>query len=543
MSTVTNSWMPAPGRYPVSVGSSLGRALKVRKGVQVPPKKFERDFYNFKYNFMPESVDPTKSGTVDVRRGKDTTAVNVMRGSSQVSLVHMIGGTVASTDERCAGQSEEGGLLFVGQEHASKEVDCVLIYDEETGEYTLEKIEATINLTFDRKTSQAPRHPSLPPVAPSIATSTSTSSSHSHTPAPSRPPAQSQADIDFDNELLKELVSDTKQKGKSLPSRPSASMNSSSASISLKAAAERVRARQAELLKEEEEEGEVSEGEIVEKPWTPESAARAKLAVRPAAVHATATPTSRPNPPSEVSARSRPSQARLPSSTATKPPLSGGKNKRSLPVDVEEETLEFGRAAQPLKRARPSPPPSSKPKEKEKGIEREKTFELALPSSSHAPSLPSAVSVELSLPGSSSDAVLLPPAPVAPLDSEDEDWDEVQPSPTPAPAPAPLFPPRKIEMEEIVPTSSRRPESEQEEDDEDDMEETEIDMRAFEAEMNRHLDAGEDVEVEAEAEEEEDWLAADMSQGGERGAAEQGAVMPEWGDEDDYSSSEESDDD
>jgi neural Wiskott-Aldrich syndrome protein len=50
MATTDNSWMPAGGRHPVGVGSSLGRALKARKGAP-PTKKAnlpDRDFYSFR---------------------------------------------------------------------------------------------------------------------------------------------------------------------------------------------------------------------------------------------------------------------------------------------------------------------------------------------------------------------------------------------------------------------------------------------------------------------------------------------------------------
>jgi hypothetical protein len=53
LSTTTmtdNSWMPASGRHSVDIGSSLGRALKARKGA--PPAKRanlpDRDFYSFR---------------------------------------------------------------------------------------------------------------------------------------------------------------------------------------------------------------------------------------------------------------------------------------------------------------------------------------------------------------------------------------------------------------------------------------------------------------------------------------------------------------
>lgn len=52
MSAVDTSWMPATGRHQVSIGASLGKALKARKGIaktsasRVPIR--ERDFYSLK---------------------------------------------------------------------------------------------------------------------------------------------------------------------------------------------------------------------------------------------------------------------------------------------------------------------------------------------------------------------------------------------------------------------------------------------------------------------------------------------------------------
>lgn len=48
MATASTSWMPAAGRHNVSIGSSLSKALKARKG-QPPTQRSrnlpERDFY------------------------------------------------------------------------------------------------------------------------------------------------------------------------------------------------------------------------------------------------------------------------------------------------------------------------------------------------------------------------------------------------------------------------------------------------------------------------------------------------------------------
>ncbi|KAG2148022.1 RNA polymerase II transcription elongation factor-domain-containing protein [Suillus clintonianus] len=135
MATADTQWMPTTGRHSVAIGTSLRRALKARKGV-APPKRSnlpDKDFYSFRYNFKPESIEPSRSGTVEVKRGKDSTSVSLERPSTQAGENH----------------------LFKGAEQPVKEYDCVLIYDEELGTFTLEKIECFMGFTYDKKVSSS----------------------------------------------------------------------------------------------------------------------------------------------------------------------------------------------------------------------------------------------------------------------------------------------------------------------------------------------------------------------------------------------------
>jgi hypothetical protein len=115
MATASSSWMPAAGRHNVSIGSSLSKALKARKG-QPPTQRNkalpERDFYAlrcachiflplfcsalhylciikylhslFADNHKPASIDPTKPGTLEVNPGKEVTSVRVERPTVNV---------------------------------------------------------------------------------------------------------------------------------------------------------------------------------------------------------------------------------------------------------------------------------------------------------------------------------------------------------------------------------------------------------------------------------------------------------------------------
>jgi hypothetical protein len=170
MASSDTHWMPAAGRYKVGIGTSLGRALKARKGI-APPKRAsnlpDRDFYSFRYNFKPESIDPDKPGTIEVKRGKESTSVAVERPSTQAGENH----------------------LFKGTEQPVKEYDCVLIHDEEFGTFTLEKIDSSMIFNYDRKVQ------------------TSASSLPRDTTSPLAPTSQPvHTDIDLEKELERDLV-------------------------------------------------------------------------------------------------------------------------------------------------------------------------------------------------------------------------------------------------------------------------------------------------------------------------------------------------
>ncbi|KAH7888098.1 RNA polymerase II transcription elongation factor-domain-containing protein [Phlebopus sp. FC_14] len=152
MASADTQWMPVTGRHKVDIGSSLGRALKARKGVAASKRSNlpDRDFYSFRYNFKPESIDPAKHGSIEVKRGKDTTSVTVERPSTQAGENH----------------------LFKGTEQPVKEYDCVLIYDEELGTFTLEKIDAFMSFSYERKV-QTSRASNISHDVPSPSTLTS----------------------------------------------------------------------------------------------------------------------------------------------------------------------------------------------------------------------------------------------------------------------------------------------------------------------------------------------------------------------------------
>lgn len=296
---------------------------------------------------------------------------------------------------------------------------------------------------------------------------------------------------------------------------------------------------------EEKEEGEASEGEIVEnKPQDkPRPVSRVPLPGRPKpppvvlrtpAKPAAVTKAARakhvlPPPPvsertvaSAVTPKPTPTPAPAPTPVPSKPlPVSAlppatnasASKKRSLDPDVEEFDL-----PPPAKRAR-TPPSSTK------------GSGLSLPG---APlSLPTSAPVGLSFPGMSSTAVSLPPPTAVPavVDSDDEnEWEEIQlPSTAAAPPPAPFL---EIEMEEIIPEPSRPLSHSQATDNADD----EDPWGAFDEQVNRVGSADPDMDVDGDV---------DGDVGGDAVAEEEDFLLDAiTGDtDDDDTSSDDSDDD
>lgn len=177
------SWMPQHGSYPVAVGSSLAGALKANKGLPQAPKLVDRGFYSFRYNFKPESIDIYKPGTIEVKREGDGKTATIERAS-----------TVPGE-----------GQLFTGTENAAKDVDCVLIYDEEFGTFTLEKLDSVITVNWGGKSTMPSNRPIDSPVVS----------------MPSAPvsPTKKEYDDELERELLS-VVEDAPPKRPSIKKEP-----------------------------------------------------------------------------------------------------------------------------------------------------------------------------------------------------------------------------------------------------------------------------------------------------------------------------------
>jgi hypothetical protein len=275
--------MPTTGRHSVAIGTSLRRALKARKGV-APPKRSnlpDKDFYSFRYNFKPESIEPSRSGTVEVKRGKDSTSVTLERPSTQAGENH----------------------LYKGAEQPVKEYDCVLIYDEELGTFTLEKVECFMGFTYDKKVSSSSS--SFTRKSPSVATP---------------PAAQLKDAVDLEKELERDLLGLSDADGEAVDDFDDVV---------------------AKVTGHKQEEEEEEEGEEIEIP--PRKA-----------------PSPPPPPPKlKVSRPAPPPPKKHESETKPKPkPKEVPKAKRESHIYREdsdlEEVLDFGHPARPSNRPKPS---------------------------------------------------------------------------------------------------------------------------------------------------------------------------------------------
>ncbi|KAJ2932494.1 hypothetical protein H1R20_g4621, partial [Candolleomyces eurysporus] len=425
-SNANASWMPAAGRHRVEIGSSLARALKSRKllnnngGAEAPPVANKRshlpdkDFYTFRYYHKPPSVDPKKPGMIEFRK-KDVTL--------ELPSVQ-------------AGES----TMFRGQETSLNKHECVLIYDEDTGTFTLEKLDACIQLTSDRN---------LPSIIPRNASPAPSNSAR----GPSNAYNNDASNIDQD--ILDLVDADP------APAPPTSSLKKKSAAAAAAPPPPPPR------KKEEEEEGEAEEDDFpipnrkrAVSPARPAPALSSKPPSRPIKPLPKSVVPKPTVPPVAAAASSSASSSRLPAPPAeaalpprpkSSVPLPGNKGKQQkqppaqrVPPPTAAKDEHIGESIPPAKAApvrpqqaarpvakpptrqqppAPPPPPSAAP--------------LALPgSSSVLPTLPSALPGSRPMGGKArveppAAAAAVPPPLQAPVevmsDSDDDEfgWDEI----------------------------------------------------------------------------------------------------------------------
>ncbi|EIN10269.1 hypothetical protein PUNSTDRAFT_125204 [Punctularia strigosozonata HHB-11173 SS5] len=340
-------WVPATGKHSVNIGSSVRRALKARKGIAPPTKKGnipDREFYSFKWGFKPESIDPTKPGTIEVKKNQET-------------------GETAVTVERPSTAQPGDVLIYSGQEPAKpRDMDFVLIYDEATQEYTLEKIETHFVLNTHVRAHESTIRANRSPMGASLSTpETKDSPNEAPTPVIRREEEESSGD-----EILAAATASSKR---AAPAR---------------------------------------------KPISP-PARPAVPTVTAATPSPSGTPSRTPKPLATANAAASSSKLKQADSIDLDleldldppPPTS------SADAGVEAEVIDFGKPSRPApaspsrKRKRPSPPASPPPRAP---APAPNPLSLSFPSASNSTVLPSSLG--------------LPPA-GADDDSDDDDWEAV----------------------------------------------------------------------------------------------------------------------
>ncbi|KAF9336143.1 hypothetical protein BG006_009554 [Podila minutissima] len=135
------------------------------------------EFVQFKYNFQPESVDKSRPGGL------------VGNGETFELEFSGHGGNSGSTDQNHASASSSsingGGAetySWTSTEQTRRPVDCILIFDEETQTFTLERQHSAFSFIQNRRNKDAPKQPilllpnsSYDPNAPPPATISATS--------------------------------------------------------------------------------------------------------------------------------------------------------------------------------------------------------------------------------------------------------------------------------------------------------------------------------------------------------------------------------
>ncbi|KAG6829695.1 hypothetical protein H0H92_003813 [Tricholoma furcatifolium] len=384
------SVLPA-GRRNVHLGASFTRAITARRsGSTAPAKKplHPREFYSVRCKrFHPLCLD------LGLGKADNFRPPSVDEGGRGRVIVDSSNVTI----ERPSTQSSESHR-WLGTEKPAKEWDCILIYDEANESYTLEKLESVVTLTHQPRLTinEAPAKQTSTPV---------------------------EIADELERELL-ETVVDPARKGKAAVTKAD--------DVDVEDYFDEI------VPDDRREEEEEEEGEVVQtpprsapiklaraKPASPplppptrspvkpapaptKAAARPKLPAKPSPAPAPIVPVAKPTPapapppPPPTSASTAPAPKPRPKPVPV--PRAKKQKREPEPVpssyhhlsDADEEVLDFGK---PTKRARLSPPRSQG---------------LALPSASTAAFMPPA----LALPTA-------PPAPVEVGSESEEEWDQV----------------------------------------------------------------------------------------------------------------------
>ncbi|KAK9236642.1 RNA polymerase II transcription elongation factor-domain-containing protein [Lipomyces kononenkoae] len=134
------------GEYPVVTGIGFGKH-----------KSHSEQSFELKYNFKPDSIDDTRQSTL-TRSGSEFTleSPGVQNGES---------------------------FVFTGQHTATKDIDCLLVYDKETESFVLHHVSGIIRLKSQRSATKPSSSHAPPPGGHHNPPASSSVSSTSNSPA------------------------------------------------------------------------------------------------------------------------------------------------------------------------------------------------------------------------------------------------------------------------------------------------------------------------------------------------------------------------
>ncbi|KAH9921489.1 RNA polymerase II transcription elongation factor-domain-containing protein [Epithele typhae] len=384
-------FFPVPaGRHEVDLGPSLSRALKARKGAPAT-SKHDREFYSVRYasdNFRPESIDTEKPGSIEVVEDRGKVDVRMSRPTTK---------------------GDDEPARFIGQATSASEYECVLIYDEDTGRCTLEKLDTMFTMVHDHPPARAPRKAASPaPPRPAVSSRNVS--------------AQKQEEEESEGEIPEHKVSKPPLKTMFMPKKPKVPPKAQPPPATAKPTPTPTPAPSKPALPIKS----VVSSKASPVPSTSKSAPT-KPVPRPRAKASAPAPAPTPTPPAPA-----PASTPIPS-LPSKPAASTSKaaNKREAPPEEPDVRRAPIKKAKVQKKERPPSPP---PKPAKIYLPGASDF-ISLPGATPAPApAPAPSTSALSFPAPISAAPPVPPPVEAPPviaadDSDDADeWDEVEPA-------------------------------------------------------------------------------------------------------------------
>ncbi|ORY77190.1 hypothetical protein BCR35DRAFT_305456 [Leucosporidium creatinivorum] len=357
--------------------------------------------YSLKYASKPTSLDASAAGTLWADAGSSSAVYAAFPSTSSSSTA--------------AGKATEH--RFSGKVESAKEVDCVLIWDEELQSFSLERIDANVRLAVDREGHGGPT-PSLPtslpaprPPAPSSLTAPGPSKLRSSSRDPDAASSDSQDSEDSEIRVpsvppahLRKLASERARQSLSRKSDTGASGGASTSESGPEEDGARGRLRGAvsavgQPPKKQEPEvedfGDISFGSPATKP-PPPTAVEPKAPVPAAAQPPKPAPLSLPSSRSSTPAgrapppMPKPAPPQAPVVPPPAPALNLPKSSPPRPTPPPPQP-----APPPIPHAAPTPPPRSSPAQKAPAASKR-------PPSRKAPSKASKIPASTTADGSSS---------------------------------------------------------------------------------------------------------------------------------------------